>query len=159
MNSQIQIRFIQGTAWDSRAIEFQTRAWCSHVEAIIPALCPLTMGALVKGGVRMRRVNDECYQGVARWEIWHIPCEPYQSNNFWEFLDDQFGKPYDWRAIASFAFGQRNWLSHDAWFCSELQFAAMREAGLYTPPAQLPCDRLTPRDAYLIFTGLPGAWK
>jgi|ERR1019366_860535 hypothetical protein len=157
MNSEIQIRFIEGTAIDSRIIRWQTRAWCSHVEAILPG--EKTLGALFNGGVAIRNFSDKCYRDVKRWEDWHIPCEQYQATNFYSFLHDQIGKPYDWRAIISFALGERDWQAKGSWFCSEFMFAGMKEAGLYTPPAQLPSDRLTPRDSYLIFTGLPETWK
>src|ERR1019366_8605496 len=80
MNSEIQIRFIEGTAIDSRIIRWQTRAWCSHVEAILPG--EKTLGALFNGGVAIRNFSDKCYRDVKRWEDWHIPCEQYQATIF-----------------------------------------------------------------------------
>jgi hypothetical protein len=156
MSAEIQVRFVRGTLWDAKLIEWQTRAWCSHCEAILPN--ERTLGAMLQGGVKIRPFTDRNYRDVVRWEDWHIPCESYQCVNFYAFLCDQEGKPYDWRAIVSFAMGGRDWRNPNAWFCSELMVAALQQAGLYTPPAQIPGDRLTPRDAYLIVNTLEGAY-
>lgn len=155
---EILVRFIRGRSWDSKLIEWQTRAWCSHCEAMMPDW-KQTLGAMLKGGVKYRAFDDPEYKGVKRWENWHIPCTTEQKNAFHDFMASQQGKPYDWRAIVSFIFGEHDWRNALAWFCSDLIIAAGEKAGLFTLPAQIPSDRLDPRDAYLIFTMLPGAWK
>lgn len=158
MPDEILARFIRGTQWDSKLIEWQTRAWCSHCEAVMPQWNG-TLGAMLKGGVKQRLFSDREYKGVKRWENWHIPCTPDQKTAFYSFMQGQIGKPYDWRGIASFALGERDWRNADAWFCSEILIRAFEVAGLTKVPEQIPTDRLSPRDAYLIVTMLPGAWK
>lgn len=151
--AEIALRFVQGTAWDSRIIEWQTRAWCSHVESFAYRNELSTIGALFKDGVRLRGVHDACYKGISREETVRLRCKDWQYEKFHEFLRAQLGKPYDWRAILSFAFGNRDWQEPDSWFCSELQAAALVYAGLLH--ITLPADRLTPRDLYLLVMNLP----
>jgi len=158
MQDEILARFIRGTAWDSKLIEWQTRAWCSHCEAMMPDW-KQTLGAMLKGGVKYRSFDDPEYKGVKRWENWHVPCTIAQKDTFYGFMESQIGKPYDWRGIVSFALGERDWRDASAWFCSEILVRAVEVAGLTKVPEQIPTDRLSPRDAYLIVTMLPGAWK
>jgi hypothetical protein len=159
MPNEILIRFVRGSAWDSKIIEYRTRAWCSHVEAIYPTeiLADTTFGAMLKGGVKPRSIHDKIYKHVSRYEIWHIPCTSEQYELYWEFMHEQDGKPYDWRAIVSFALGERDWKEADSWFCSELVTAAGVAAVLWNWPAQAKLDRIDPSDAYLLYTTLPGA--
>jgi hypothetical protein len=157
--SELLVRFIRGTLWDSRLIEFKTRSWTSHVEAVYPVAINgrLTFGAMLRGGVKIRNFNDREYRKVQRWEIWHIPCTDEQHALFWQFLYSQEGKPYDWRAIVSFSFGERDWQAPDSWFCSELMAAAGMAAKLWNWPAEAKVDRIDPGDAYLLFATIPGA--
>lgn len=64
------------------------------------------------------------------------------------FLEDQLGKPYDFRAVAGMAIkaldrGKRD----NAWFCSELVYGAFAHVGiqLLREPERR-ADRITPRD-------------
>ncbi len=157
--AEIQIRFIRGTALDSKLIEYRTRAWCSHVEAVDTHVdkCIHTYGAMLKGGVKHRLDSDHTYKGISRWEIWNIPCTEVQYILFWSFLLAQNGKPYDWRAIVSFSLGERDWEKKDSWFCSELMVAAGLAAGLWVLPDKAHIDRIDPGVAYLLYTILPGA--
>jgi hypothetical protein len=156
MNSEIQIRFLQGTQIDSKIIEYGTHSWCSHVEAVLPG--EQTLGALLVGGVKIRNFSDKCYADVKQWEIWHIPCEQYQATNFYSFLHDQIGQPYDWRNIVSFFLGPRDW--HGPGFmCSRYILAGFGESGIYAQPGGMSLDYFTPRDCYIVATGLPETWK
>lgn len=158
-SNEILIRFVRGTAWDSKLIEYRTRSWCSHVEAVFPPAIATdaTFGAMLKGGVKQRAYTDKVYKHVGRYEVWHIPCTTEQHDLFWEFLHEQNGKPYDWRAIISFGLGERDWQEKDAWFCSELQTGAGVRANLWNWPTAAKLDRIDPSDAYLLFTTIPGA--
>lgn len=156
VKTSIQLRFIRGTSWDSRLIEFRMRSWCSHVEAIIPNE-PYSFGAMLSGGVRRRSFFDRTYKHVSKCEVWEIPCGPTERFAFWNFLQHQSGKPYDWRAIVSFGFGERDWTEPDSWFCSELMVAAAIAAGLWRFSGQAHIDRIDPGVAYLLFTSLIGA--
>ena len=154
---EVRIRFIRGTHWDSKVIEYCTRSWCSHVEAIENGFC--TYGAMLDGGVKARQFSDKTYASVSKFEVWNIPCTQDQVDKFWKFLLDQNGKPYDWRAIVSFGLGERDWQEPDSWFCSELQVAAGLAAGFWSIPSETHIDRIDPGSAYLLFTTLPGANK
>lgn len=157
--NEVRIRFIRGSAFDSKVIEWRTRAWCSHVEAIPSVPEPFqSFGAMLSGGVRYRRLSDPVYGGITQKEIWHLPCTTEQYFAFWAFLQKQTGKPYDWRAILAFGWGEHDWEAPDSWFCSELQCAAMKEAGLWRCQGQAHIDRIDPGQAYLLFTSLPGAY-
>jgi uncharacterized protein YycO len=59
-----------------------------------------------------------------------------------DFLLEQCGKPYDWRAIAAIPL-RGSWHKADAWSCSELAAEAMVQAGLNM---NFPSHRVTPRD-------------
>jgi len=152
----VQIRFIRGTAWDSKIIEYRTRAWCSHVEAMT-ALPGFTIGAMLKGGVAMRALSDPVYNGVQRYEIWNIPCTKLQELAFHDALYNELFKPYDWRAICAFGMGERDWEAPDSWFCSELQMSVLKKAGIWKPAGEAHIDRIDPGMAYLLITSLPGA--
>ena len=154
---EIRLRFVRGSAWDSRVIEYQTRAWCSHAEAVWDLR--ETLGAMLNGGVLVRSVDDRAYRGVVRAETWAIPCQGPQAEKFGTFLDNQIGKPYDWRAILSFGLGERDWRAPDSWFCSELQAAALEAAGLLTMTPCLPVSRITPRDLFMLVSQIPGAHR
>lgn len=52
-----------------------------------------------------------------------------QEKKFWEFLDAQIGKPYDFGAIAGILI-HRDWRNPNKWFCSELVAAAFEYAGV-----------------------------
>lgn len=153
---EILIRFVRGSSWDSMLIEYRTRAWCSHVEALFPERGK-TFGAMLRGGVQVRSLESIIYKYVAKEEVWKIPCADEQQKAFWDFLNKQAGKPYDWRAIISFGFGERDWTEEDSWFCSELQVAAAVAAKLWVFSKQAHIDRIDPGMAYLLFTTLPGA--
>lgn len=154
-SASISIRFVEGTAWDSRVIRWQTRCWMSHVEAMVGP--QLALGAMLRGGVSERSTAASCYSGISRRETWLIPASKSRSEAFHKFLYSQLGQPYDWRAIMSFGLGERDWREPGAWFCSELQGAALETAGVIELPTDLPVCRLTPRDIYMLVTQLNGA--
>lgn len=123
----LKIRFVRGMAWDSKVVEWQTRGWCSHVELYDEASNGegYTFGAQLRGGVLWRQVNEHCYSNVARFETWQLNLTDYQNKQMQDFINETYGKPYDWRAIISFALGERDWREPDSWFCSELVAALL----------------------------------
>lgn len=164
--SSVSVRFVRGSGWDSKLIEFRTRSWCSHVEAHYQigdvladqtAISPGTFGAMLKGGVRHRKLSDPCYDRLSRSEVWRVPCEKWQSTTFWQYLFRQDGLSYDWHAIVAFGAGERDWVREDRWFCSELVMAALQAAHVWKPHGQAHIDRIDPGQAYLLVTSLPGA--
>ena len=150
-----QIRFVRGTGWDSRVIEWGTRSWTSHVEEFFPGIGK-TFGAMLNGGVIYRGVSDKQYRNVSHWEAWRLPIRYDQYLALCGFRLKCYGLPYNWKAIVSFACGERDWRDSNSWFCSEYIVRAMEVMGIVRLPLSIPTDRITPRDAYLIFTGLLG---
>lgn len=63
------------------------------------------------------------------------------------FLNEQLGKPYDWKAIFAFPF-RGSWEDRNAWFCSELVYEAVKE-GEGSLPDRMPANRITPRDLWV----------
>jgi beta-lactamase class D len=81
-----------------------------------------------------------------------VSVETDCADNFYEILQTQIGKPYDWRAIVSFVFGDREWQNADSWFCSELQIWAMEQAGFFEKSLMIDANKLSPRDQLLLFS-------
>ena len=95
----MKLRFVEGGAWDSKVIRWSSRCRWSHVEAWQPA-SGMTFGAMLQGGVRWRPLNG--YTNVVANQIYDIPCSSEQEKEFWQFLQEQNGKPYDWRTLPAF---------------------------------------------------------
>ena len=150
----LALRFVRGTGWDSKVIEWGSRSWTSHVELFRD---DRTFGAQLIGGVKWRELSEPCHKGVARTEVWEIEISAEQNNLLTGVIFQTRGLPYDWRAIVSFAFGERDWRETDSWFCSEWAAMMLETLGILKFPRVLPFDRITPRDVYLLFTELPGA--
>lgn len=146
----MKLRFVQGGGWDSKIIQWDTRCRWSHVEAYYGGT---TLGAMLKGGVQRRPLTDPAYRRAAAFQIVDIVATPEQNKIFDDFNVGQLGKPYDWRAIASFGLGSRDWTLDDSWFCSELQVRALHRAGILQLPFDIPVCRITPRDVWLLLAG------
>lgn len=153
---KLALRFVRGSGWDSKLIEWGSRSWTSHVEMISSNRWD-TFGAQLSGGVRWRAVSDSCYSNVTRSEVWEIEITDAQEIDLLKVIRETAGLPYDWRAIVSFAFGERDWRAKDSWFCSEWAAVMLESLGIVKFPEKLPVDRITPRDIYMVFTALPGA--
>lgn len=149
----IKLRFVEGGAWDSKIIRYDSRCRWSHVE-VLSEDGSLTFGAQLQGGVRWRSVKDACYNRALNYQVIELLATPAQHKAFWDFLLAQNTKPYDWRAIASFGLGERDWRENDSWFCSELQTRALECASLIHLPEDIPVSRITPRDLWVLIAGL-----
>lgn len=77
------------------------------------------------GGVRHRSLKDGLH-GASEILPVHAPLEHEVAADQW--LTDQLGKSYDWRAVCGWAGAGRTWHDEYAWFCFEL-IAAMIEQG------------------------------
>ena len=105
------------------------------------------LGARSDGGVQIRQ------PGYARFTQTHqYSIVTPLADQFYDCLKTQIGKPYDWRAIIAFGFGNRDWRSTDAWFCSELQIWAAETIRFFENPIQITYDRLSPRDQLLLLS-------
>jgi hypothetical protein len=123
--------------------------WASHVEALMPD--GTLLGAHVDGGV-LARVHDYDKGKFTRQQYVQIPTEPCVAGAFHAFLREQLGKPYDIAAILAFPLG-RDWQRPDAWFCSELQAAALAACGWFSSALATEFNHITPRDLLLIISG------
>jgi hypothetical protein len=153
---KLALRFVRGMGWDSKLIEWGSRSWTSHVELCEGYTSGRTFGAQLNGGVKWRNVVDPSYANVTRKEMWQIDISYDQMPILERVIKQTDGLPYDWRAIVSFAFGERDWREPNSWFCSEWAAMMLEQLGIVKFPATLPFDRITPRDIYLVFTGLRG---
>ena len=146
----MKLRFVQGGAWDSRLIEYTTRCRWSHVEALYD---DHTLGAMLVGGVRFRSLKSPQYKHAVAYQVVEIAASPLTESHFDGFLEQQIGKPYDWRSILAFGLGQRDWRNPLAWFCSELVLRGLEFANIVQLPADIPMTRITPRDLWMLLAG------
>lgn len=118
----IHLRFV-AIGWPvvTPIILWWTGGWASHVDAL--RMDMMIVGASPFGGVRARPLGE--HPGVS--EIVTIPCTSEQRREFWAFMGNQIGKPYDWLGFLFFPLRR-----HDkhAWFCSEIIAAALQHAGI-----------------------------
>ncbi|MGO9998991.1 MAG: hypothetical protein ACLPKW_14805 [Acetobacteraceae bacterium] len=146
----IRLRFVYNSDWSSKAIALFSRGWPSHVDAMLPD--GRLLGArsdLIGGMPRGVQARPGDYDPGAHSEVISLDADPRTEHNFYAFLHTQIGKPYDWRAIVAFAF-DRVWRNPDAWFCSELQAAALEAAGYFFAPLSERANKITPRDLLLV---------
>lgn len=139
----IGLRFFGGTGMTSRAIEWFSGGYFSHVAALWTPTQLLDSHADkiagVRPGVRVRLASTETADVVVDMEL---AATPSQLTRWRNFLAAQLGKPYDKPAIWGFALG-RDWRAPDSWFCSELQAAAL-EACEVCPKLYTPNNKVTP---------------
>ena len=146
----IQLRFVTSNDAISAAIRAAEYGfWASHVEALMPD--GTLLGAHVEGGV-MARPRDYDKGRFTREEFVPIDVSDAMENDFHAFLRRQLGKPYDVQAILAFL-AQRDWQSPGAWFCSELQAAALSYCGWFASHLATEFNHITPRDLLLIVSG------
>ena len=151
----IRYRFFGASGFSSRAIEWFSSGYFSHVAAIWSPTELLDSRSDVVGGVppgvEMRLAKYETAQIMVDMEL---DCTPAQESNWRAFLIEQLHKPYDKPAILGFAFG-RNWQEPDSWFCSELQAAALQECGR-SPHLYAPANKINPVCFATIVSALGG---
>jgi hypothetical protein len=119
----------------------------SHTEAVMPD--GTLLGAHYDGGVQARPKGYDA--GTMQRElIVSLPTDATTEQKFLDFLRAQLGKPYDVEAIAALV-AERDWRKPDAWFCSELQAAALEAAG-YMLPLAADVAKITPRDLLILLS-------
>ena len=146
----LTIRFVTCSDPVSEGIRrFEYGFWATHCEALMPD--GTLLGAHAEGGVKARP-RDYDKSEFTRELYVSIPATPAQTDAFHSFLRAQVDKPYDFLAIAGLAL-QRDWQNEDAWFCSELQAAALCRCGVFPPHLATEFSHVTPRDVLLILSG------
>jgi len=146
----IQLRFVGGDSAVSvgiRAAEYGF--WATHAEAVMPD--GTLLGAHIDGGVMVRPAGYDKGQ-YTKDMIVQIPASPQMSDVFHTYLRSQIGKPYDVEAILAFV-ARRDWQDASAWFCSELQAAALVACKWFMYPLATEFNHITPRDLLLIVSG------
>jgi hypothetical protein len=148
----ITLRFVTGDDAISvgiRAAEYGF--WASHTEALMPD--GTLLGAHVDGGVQAR-AHDYDKGRFTREAYVSIPADAAMTDAFHAFLRAQLGRPYDVDAILAFVLQpKRDWQTPDAWFCSELQAAALAHCGWFENELATEFNHITPRDLLLIISG------
>ena len=156
--ASITLYFVSGNEVISRVIRAAEMGFAySHVGA--RGVDGTLISAHMTGGVAARAPDSE-----DPWTVWadvSIPCTNAQAVSFWAFLESQIGKPYDMGAIWDMAGSvleakQSRSGPVDAWFCSELQLAALQFARFF-PWLPAPLRTVTPQDLFYMVAGLPGA--
>lgn len=65
------------------------------------------------------------------YDLFFVPCQVWQKQKVYDFLNRQLGKKYDYLGLLAFLWRKNEWQNPDKWFCSELLLAAMQEARVY----------------------------
>lgn len=144
----IKLQFSTESGVASELVRLFDHGWCSHVDAILPT--QELLGARHDGGVLVRPYK---YAQFTKTLIVMLPVSMVVEQNFYEFLHEQIGKPYDSRAIEAFVF-DRNWRKPDTWFCSELMAAALEQCGFFQHRLTTISNRVTPSDLLLVLSAL-----
>lgn len=145
----MRLRFVTCNDAVSAAIRFGEHGfWASHVEAVMPDGSYL--GAHFDGGVKARPPGYDA-KSLQREVFVPLPATAEEDAAFYAFLQSQVGKPYDIEAVAGLV-AERDWRLPDAWFCSELQAAALESSG-YLPTLAANVSKITPRDLLLVVSG------
>jgi hypothetical protein len=151
----VRLQFVCERAFSSQLIAWFSQGHFSHVDASVGN--HQLLGARIdrpdgqKSGVRIRPFG---YSEFSRRTVFSIPATPSQEAAWRIFLYSQVDRPYDWRAILAFA-ANRNWRERDSWICSELQAAALEEAGIL-PKLYLAAHKITPVALALAVSAIPG---
>lgn len=150
MTAAIRLRFVtcnDAISAGIRAAEYGF--WASHTEAVMPD--GTLLGAHYDGGVQARPRDYDKGQ-YEKDLIVTLPVPQPMADAFHSFLRAQLGKPYDVEAIVAFV-ARRDWQEPDAWFCSELQAAALAACGWFASALATEFNHITPRDLLLILSG------
>lgn len=140
----VRLRFVQGLGFSSRVIGWFSAGFLSHVDAVMPDGSLLgSRSDIIEGVPTGVQVRPPAYEKVALQIVMDIPATAMQEMAFYRFLRAQRGKQYDSSAIWAFAFN-RDWHNPDQWYCSELQTAALEEAGILPKTLFLAANKVTP---------------
>ncbi len=122
----IELQFAGGRGVLGRTITWFGHGSYVHVDSILPERDPngklQFLGARFKGGVLIRPEGYKKFHSILRVSL---PCDETISNKYYEFLHQQLGKPYDYKAAFGGFIFNSNWRNPDKWFCSELVAAGL----------------------------------
>ena len=135
------VLLFRGRGLISRLIRWQTRSCYSHAALRLPT------GQIIEAwpgkGVHLTTLAD--YTGV---DVFTVPSA---ARHQWEwaisYARGQVGRGYDYWGVLRFI-SRDNLPDSERWFCSELVFAALHQAGVHLLK-RVPSWAVTPRDLSL----------
>jgi hypothetical protein len=98
----ITLQFVTTKSLLSRAIRVFERGWMAHVDSV------MADGRLLGTREHGVKIRPPHYEKFARVQRVVLAVTDHQEYDYYEFLQEQLGKPYENLAIAAFAF-DRDW--------------------------------------------------
>jgi len=119
----MKILLFKGKGIISALIRWQTRSAYSHAALLFDDgwIIEAWQGA----GVRRKRLDD--WTNVEAFDIPGITS--VHVTDAWKFATEQIGSGYDYWSVLRFI-DRRHMPENKKWFCSELVFEALRQAGI-----------------------------
>lgn len=125
MNGKLHICLHRGTSIVSRLIEWQTRGAYSHASLLLPDGRQIEAWA---DGVNIRTTFQAHDSAV---DFFTVDASDAQVAQIVAFANGEIGCPYDWLGDACFVTRMHPpSASAEAWFCSELVYAAIQSGGI-----------------------------
>jgi hypothetical protein len=153
--TEITVQFCAFDSLMGTAIRWFTQGAVGHVDAVLPT--GELLGAQDADGLGGRpsgvQIRPPDYGGMRFKMRATFQVTDAHAHAFYDFLQAQVGKPYDVTAIEAFIAG-RDWHDDKAWFCSELQAAALERAGVFPQPLVSPANKITPAALMLVCSAL-----
>ena len=81
-----------------------------------------------------------------------IPVTDAQHGDFYSYVHDKIGMPYDWVSILGFALTQGHFHTPGHLVCSAIMTAGLRHCGYLPWPLVTPFHMIDPRDLLLILS-------
>lgn len=135
---QPKILLFRGRGVISQLIRWQTNGQYSHAAIQLPS------GSIIEAWHKPARVrvrkNLTDWSNVEAYEVEGMTPEQWEVALEW--LDDQVGKKYDFGGVLRFLTRYRK-DQDEKWFCSELVFQALVEAGVELL-SRIQCSQVSP---------------
>lgn len=156
---RVRLSFVTAEDFGSWAIRAYDHGAFSHVDCVLPDGRYLGARDDELAGVgRGVQIRPAGYTPFARQLLVDIPAPPTLALPFYRFLAAQLGKPYDATGLVANFVLDRDWHQDDAWWCSELQGAAL-ETGILAQRLETPLNKLTPDGLAFTAQGLSYRWR
>lgn len=140
MSDRVKLLFTRGQSIGGWFIRTALMSKYNHVGIQVDGM---VYEATLFKGVRKVSINSFYEHNVVKVEL-AVHVDDKQALK--DFLEEQVGKPYDWKAIVSLPF-RRNWHNRESWMCSELAAEALIAGGARFPMGS---NRITPRDLLFV---------
>lgn len=148
---EVTLRFVCQTGFWARLIRLAQYGFEeTHVDTVMPD--GRLLGAHYDGGVKINAWGYDRGQ-FTREDFVSFYLSDKQAHNYYQFLEQQVGKPYDTRAIAAFVTG-RDWQSPDAWYCAEVKAGGLVACSVFPAPLAVKVNHVSVRDLRLLISAL-----